>query len=77
MQVRMPVGPRAVRLQARDDARREIVLTGQRADRGCDRAGGDAGDLAKQAAAIETIGAEPLGDGETLLLIPPDGSQPH
>ena len=62
--MRMPVGARAMRLQARDDAHRELALAGQRANGGRDGAGGDAGDLAEQAAAIETIGAQPLGDGE-------------
>ena len=69
MQVRMPVGAltrqRAVRLQTRDDADRQVALTRQRAD-GCrDRAGGDAGDLAEQAATIQAIGAEPLANPMT------------
>ena len=57
VQVRMPVGARAVRQQARDDPRHEVALAGQRADRGGDGAGGDADDLAEQAATIQAIGA--------------------
>ncbi len=34
MQVRMPAGPRPMRLQSRDDAHREIAVAGQPADRG-------------------------------------------
>ena len=62
--VRMPVRPGAVRLQAGDDPHGEVALAGQRANGGGDGAGGDAGDLAEQAAAVQTVGAEPLGDGE-------------
>ena len=62
--MRMPVGPRAVRLQAGDDPHREVTLTGQRTNRGGDRAGGDPGDLAEQATPIQAIGAEPLRDRE-------------
>ena len=47
MQVRIPVGARAVRLQAGDDADREVLLTHQRADRGGDGARGDARDVAE------------------------------
>ena len=62
------MGPcRAVRLETGDDADREVALAGQRANGGGDGAGGDAGDLAKQAAPIETVGAKPLGDGEDHL----------
>jgi hypothetical protein len=60
----MPVRPGAVRLQAGDDPHGEVALAGQRPDGGRDGAGGDAGDLAEQAAAVQTVGAEPLGDGE-------------
>jgi hypothetical protein len=44
--VRMPVGPRAMRLQAGHKADREVALTRQRADGG-DGAGGGAGDRAE------------------------------
>ena len=54
--MRIPVGPRAMRLQAGHDADREDALARQRPDGGRDGAGGDAGDLAEQAAPIETIG---------------------
>jgi hypothetical protein len=53
-----------VRLQAGDDADRELALTRQCTNGGRDGAGGDAGDLAEQATAIETVGAQPLGDRE-------------
>jgi len=43
VQVWMPVGARAVRLQARDDADREFALAGQRADGHRDGAGGAPG----------------------------------
>ena len=49
---RMPVGARAVRLQAGDDAHRELALAGQRPDGGGDGAGGDARDLAEQATTV-------------------------
>ena len=49
VQVRMPVGPRAVRLQTVDDVDRELALTRQRTNGGRDGAGGDAGDVAEQA----------------------------
>ena len=49
MEVRMPVGARAVRLQAGDDAHRELALAGQRPDGRRDGVGGDAGDLTEQA----------------------------
>jgi hypothetical protein len=49
-----------VRLETGHDPHREVTRTGQRADRGDDRAGGDAGDLAEQASAIQAIRAEPL-----------------
>ncbi len=48
VQVRMPVGPRAMRLQTGNDTDGEFPLAGQRADGGRDGAGGDAGDLAEQ-----------------------------
>jgi len=64
VQVRMPVGARAVRLQTGDDADRERALAGERANGGRDGAGSDAGDLAEQAAAIEAVRAQSLGDGE-------------
>jgi hypothetical protein len=53
-----------MRLQTRHDAHREVALAGQRANGGRDGAGSDAGDLAEQAAAIQTVGAQPFGDGE-------------
>jgi hypothetical protein len=59
MQVRMPIGVRAVRLETGHDPHREVTLTGQRADRGGDRAGGDTGDLAEQASPIQAIRAKP------------------
>ena len=56
--MRMPVGARAMRLlQTGDDADGEVALAGQRANGGGDGPGGDAGDLAEQAAAVETVGA--------------------
>ena len=63
----MPVRTRAVRLQAGHDAHRELTLAGQRANGGRDGAGGDAGDLAEQAATVETVGAQPRWDGEYQL----------
>jgi len=45
VQVRLPVGPRAVRLQAGHDADREVALARQRPNGGGDGAGGGAGDL--------------------------------
>jgi len=65
----MPVRPGAVRLQARDDPHGEVALAGQCAHGGGHGAGGDAGDLAEQAAAVQTVGAEPLGDGEHHLAV--------
>ena len=62
--MRMPVGARPMRLQAGDDAHGELALARQRANGGRDGAGGDAGDLAEQATAVETVRAQPLGDGE-------------
>jgi hypothetical protein len=50
VQVRMPVRPGAVRLQAGDDPHGEVALAGQRANGGRDGAGGDASNLAEQAA---------------------------
>ncbi|OBQ31858.1 MAG: hypothetical protein AN485_23020, partial [Anabaena sp. MDT14b] len=67
--VRMPVRPGAVRLQARDDPHGEVALAGPCANGGGHGAGGDAGDLAEQAAAVQTVGAEPLGDGEHHLAV--------
>ena len=61
MAVGMPVGARAVRLEAGDDPDREVTLARQRADRGRDGAGRDPGDLAEQESTIQTIRAEPLG----------------
>ncbi len=52
VEVRMPVNARAVRLPARDDARRKLALAGQRTDGGGDGAGGDARDLAAQATTV-------------------------
>ena len=54
----------SVRLQTGDDADRELALTRQRANGRGDGAGGDAGDLAEQTAAVETVGAQPRGDGQ-------------
>ena len=58
-----------MRLQTRDDADRQVALTRQRADGRRDRAGGDAGDLAEQAAPVQAIGAPPLRDGEHDLTV--------
>ncbi len=69
VQVRMPVRPGAVRLPARDDPHGEVALAGQCANGGGHGAGGDAGDLAEQAAAVQTVGAEPLGNGEHHLAV--------
>ena len=55
--MRMPIGPRPMRLQARHDADGEVTLARQCADGGGDGAGGDAGNLAEQAATIQAIGA--------------------
>lgn len=60
----MPVGARAMRLQARDNSDGEVALARQRTDGGRDGAGGDAGDLPEQAAPIEAVRAQPLGDRE-------------
>ena len=54
--MRMPIGARAMRLQTGDDADGGDAFTGQRANGGGDGRGGDAGDLAEQAAAAETAG---------------------
>jgi len=69
VRMRISVAARAMRLQTGDDAHRELALPRQRADGRRDGAGGDAGDLAEQAAAIETVGAQPLGDGEYHLAV--------
>ena len=69
----MPVNARAVRLPARDDAHRKLALAGQRTDGGGDGAGGDAGDLAEQATTVQTVGAQPLGDGEPHLPVRHEG----
>ncbi len=61
VQVRMPVGPRAMRLQTGNDANRELTLAGQRANRGRDGAGGDAGDLAEQATTVQTVARSRMG----------------
>ena len=42
MEVRMPVGARAMRLETRDDADRKVALARERADRGGDRSYGHA-----------------------------------
>ena len=63
MQVRMPVRTGAVRLQARNDTHGEVALAGQRPDGFGNLPGGDAGNLAEQAA-VQTVGAEPRADGE-------------
>jgi len=60
----MPVGARAVRLPTRDDTDRQVARTHQRADRHRERAGSDAPDLTEQTAALPTIRARPLLDGE-------------
>jgi hypothetical protein len=57
------------RLQARHDADGKIVLPRQRANGDGDGAGRHEGDLAEQAAPVETVGAEPLGDGEHHLSV--------
>ena len=62
--MRMPVRARAMRLQTRHDPDGKRARARQRADGGRDGAGRDAGDLAEQAAAIQAIGTQPLGDGE-------------
>jgi hypothetical protein len=62
--VRMPAGPRALRLHTGHNADREVALARRRLDRARDGAGGGAGDLAEQTAPIDTGGAEPLRDGE-------------
>ncbi len=59
--MRMPVGARAVRLQAGDGPHGEVALAGQRANGDGDGAGGDAGDFAEQAAAVPAINAEGIG----------------
>ncbi len=61
MQVRMPVGARAMRLQTGDDADGEVTLAGERTDGRRDGAGGDAGDLAEEAPAVQAVRAQPLG----------------
>ena len=50
--VRMPVGPRPMRLQKRHDADGALALARLRADGGGDGAGGDTGDLTKQATTL-------------------------
>ena len=62
--VRRPVGAGAMRWQTRDESHREVTLAGQRTDGGGHGVGGHAGDLAEQATPVQTVGAEPLGDGE-------------
>ena len=63
MEVRMPVGARATRLETRDDADRELTLASPRTDGGGggDGAGGNASDLAEQATTVQAAGAQPLG----------------
>ncbi len=56
-------------LNAGDDADREVALASQCTNRGGDGAGGGAGDLAEEAPAVETIRAQPLGDGENDLAV--------
>ena len=60
----MPIGRRAVRLHAGDDANRELAHAGQRTDGGGDGAGGDADNLAEQATTVQRVGAQSLGDGK-------------
>jgi hypothetical protein len=67
VELRMPIGARAMRLQTGHDPHREVALAGQRANGGGDSAGRDAGDLAEQATPVQTVGAQPLGDGEDHL----------
>jgi len=62
--MRMPVGPRAMGLQTRDDADGEVALSRERANGGRDGASRNTRDLAEQAAAIETVRAQSLGYGE-------------
>ena len=62
--MRMPVGARAMRLETRDDANGEVLFAGPRADGRRDGAGGDARDLPVQATTVQTVGAQPPGDGE-------------
>ena len=64
VQVWMPVRTGTVCSQAGHDADSDVALARQRANGGGDGAGGDAGDLAGQAAPIETVDAQPLRDGE-------------
>ena len=61
VEVRMPVGPRAVRLHAGHDADRVVALARQRADGRGDGAGGDAGDLAEQASRYRQYARSRLG----------------
>ena len=60
----MPVGAGTVGLEAGDDPDGEVAFAGERAHGGAHRVGGDTGDIAEQAAAIPTVRAMPLGDGE-------------
>ncbi len=54
----MPVGAGAVGLEARDDPDGEVAFAGARTHGSADRLGGDAGDIAKQAAAPEPVARE-------------------
>ena len=64
VQVRVPIGERAVCLEAGHDAHGEIRLAGERTDGGRDGVRTHAGDLAQQSAPIEAVRAEPLGESE-------------
>lgn len=58
----MPIGERPVGLDARDHANREIGLAREHAHGAGHGPGGNARQVAEERAAIETPGAEPLGD---------------
>ncbi len=69
MHVRVPIRQRAVRLDARNDADREIGLARERAHGSCDGPSRNAREVAEECAAVQTPGAEPLRNGEHHLAV--------
>ena len=60
----MPVGQRAVGLEAGDDPNPEAGLAGDGADGRGDGAGGNPGKVAQQSPPVEAEGPEPFGEGK-------------
>ncbi len=69
VEVRMPVGQGAVRLDRGDDADGEVALAKGGADERGDGAGGDPGQLTEQRAVVEEQAPQALGYGEHHLAV--------